>query len=140
MDGQGKDKLHAIKKTLMFQSIDMHLMGDKMEKLGTALFANYSSALMRFPTSLVRVTDRDDSGGIWFSLKKKYEDMSGFERAFPGELYFYNRQFNYRMEVEGWASIVRVEEEVLIRFQVEEVRCVYYKGRRLLLSMLGLEV
>jgi hypothetical protein len=126
----------------MFNHFDLCSLGDRMEKLETALFFNDSAALTRFPTSLARIVDRDDLGGVWFSLKRKYSDMSGFDREFPGQLHFYNRLFNYWMEVEGIASIVTVGVEVFIRFQVSKGRCMYYKGdenKHLTLSLPGHE-
>jgi hypothetical protein len=110
---------------------NLRLLGNKMDKLGTALFSNSSKALMRFPTSLVRLADRDDSGGVWFSLQRKYTDMSGFDRTFPGQLHFYNRAFHYRMEVEGSATIVTEAEDVLIRFQVTDAHCLYFPGKKM---------
>lgn len=81
----------------------------KLEKLETALFYNYSRAVLRFPTTIIQLLKIDNDGNIWFKTRKPYNDISGLDKEFPGELHFYKKSFNYYIIVRGTATIVTTE-------------------------------
>jgi hypothetical protein len=87
-------------------SYDPGKMSRRLEKLRTAIFSDLGNSLLKFPVSIVRISRADDNGELWFNLPKPYRDTSDMERIFPASLHFYNKEYDYYIHVEGFASIV----------------------------------
>ncbi len=90
----------------MFSDLYFDKMGDRIEKLGTAIFSNSSESVLKFPTSIIHVLCVDDNQKIWFAVPKPYADISGMEMTFPVTLHFFNKNYNYYINVDGIASII----------------------------------
>ena len=109
---------------------DFRFLGNRMERLSTALFVNYSMALHKFPVSLIRTIKMDDAGDMVFSMARPYEDMNGFDRQFPAHLHVYNKDRDYYIEAAGNASIMVTELEVLVSFHIVEAQSFHKSLRR----------
>jgi hypothetical protein len=83
----------------------LRFISRKIKNLRTAIFFDYSPAILKMPASVIRVSDVDESGNIWFTVKKPYRDMSGVESRFFSQLRFYNKMFSYFIIIHGVAII-----------------------------------
>ena len=96
----------------MIRDNDLHFLCGKIKQLRTATFTNFSTALLKFPVSVVEASATDDEGNVWFRIKKPYFCMEDFEQSFPAQLHFYNKNINYRIEAHGKATIVDEREGI----------------------------
>jgi hypothetical protein len=110
----------------------INFINNRIEKLQTAIFYNFSKSLIRFPTCLIKITGADGSGNIWFAVKKPYADITDFDKEFPAQLQFYNKRYAFYITVHGRAIIIpendRCSDEALIRFRIFNVE--YYYSKR----------
>ena len=105
----------------MIRDKDLYFLCGKIKQLRTATFTNYSTALLKFPVSVVEASATDDEGNVWFRIKKPYFCIEDFEQSFPAQLHFYNKNINYRIEASGKATIVDKREGIKlnIHFNLE---------------------
>ena len=57
---------------------------EKIKNLGSAIFFNQSDAVLKLPTSIVRIVDIDEYGYIWFFMQKPPQLLNEFEKEFMG--------------------------------------------------------
>lgn len=97
------------------------------EALNTALFYNFSNALLKFPVSLIQLSRFDQQGNMWFELKKPYKEISGMDKSFPGRLHFYKKNFTYYITIDGVATITTEEnpDTVTIKFKISSAEYFY---------------
>lgn len=88
----------------------MDFCGDRLRDLQTAIFTDFSDAVLKFPTNVISIENVDNLGNIFFRVRKPYRDTSGMSQRFFARLQFYNRKFDYYITVEGWAVIVPGED------------------------------
>lgn len=113
----------------------LRFISRKMKKLRTAIFFDYSPAILKIPTSIITVSGVDELGNIWFTVKKPYQDMSGVEDRFFSQLQLYNKSCSYFIIIHGHAIIVTDknaladgdfdksisnENEILVRIAISE--------------------
>lgn len=91
----------------MIQDKDLFFLCEKIEQLRTATFINFSTALLRFPVSVIELSATDDEGNLWFKVRKPYKCIEDLEQYFPAQLHFFNKDFNYRIAVHGKATITK---------------------------------
>ena len=84
----------------------LRFISRKVKNLRTAIFFDYSPAILKMPASVIRISDVDESGNIWFAVKKPYQDMSGVEHRFFSQLRFYNKMCSCFIIIQGIAIIV----------------------------------
>jgi len=126
----------------MIHDKDLHFLCGKIKQLRTAIFTNFSTALLKFPVSVVEVAATDIEGNVWFRITKPYFCIEDFEQSFPAQLHFYNKDINYRIEAHGKASIVDESEGVksnilfnaeshgqyaIIKFRILHAEYFYYR-------------
>jgi|ERR1700722_20060898 hypothetical protein len=108
---------------------DFHFMAGKMKTLNTAIFSNYSPAIVRFPSCIVSEFEFNPQGDVLFSIQRTHEDMTGFDLAFPGHLHFFNRSFDYYVEADGRATIEIEGDLVWVTFRVVRAQYCYSATR-----------
>jgi hypothetical protein len=108
---------------------DFQFMASKMKALDTAIFSNYSPAVVKFPSCLVSALEFDAQGDVLFSIPRAFEDMTGFDLTFPGHLHFFNSDFDYYVEADGRATITITEGEVGVAFRVVKAQYCYSATR-----------
>jgi hypothetical protein len=96
----------------MFSGTFPRGMGFKIKKLSTAIFFDFDDSVLKLPNSIVKVLYVGQGCEIWFSILKPYSDVSGMEKSFPVSLHFYNKNFDYYINVEGIAGIVSNTNEI----------------------------
>jgi hypothetical protein len=84
----------------------LNFISNRIEKLNTAIFYNFSKSLLKFPTCVIKVTGFDEDGNLWFALKKPYEDITEFDNEFPAQLKFYNKMHRFYVTVYGTATLI----------------------------------
>ena len=116
----------------MFFGNYLNFIDDRIEKLKTAIFYNSSQSLLKFPTCIIKITGFDESGNIWFTVKKPYDDITDFDSDFQAELQFYNKSYSFYITVYGKATIIPEKnvsaDEALIRFRIFKAK--YYYSKR----------
>jgi hypothetical protein len=82
-------------------------IGERIEKLDTAIFSGPDSA-WRYPSCIIRHVKMDRSGkSLWFKMKNiALLDETG--KNIPTFLFCYNKQFDFYITVEGTAVIAGV--------------------------------
>ncbi len=96
----------------MIPDKDLYFLCDKIKQLRTATFINFSTALLKFPVSIVEVSATDNEGNLWFKIRKQYSYITDFDQTFPAQLHFYNKEFNYYIAAHGKATIANDNEEI----------------------------
>ncbi|HMG69102.1 MAG TPA: hypothetical protein VK588_15500 [Chitinophagaceae bacterium] len=87
---------------------------EKIKNLGSAIFFNQSDAVLKLPTSIVRIMDVDEYGFIWFYIQKPPQQLTEFEKEFPVKLDFFRKGLDYSLQVIGNGFIVNDPEELMI--------------------------
>jgi len=96
---------------------------EKIKNLGSAIFFNQSDAVLKLPTSIVRIVHIDEYGYIWFFMQKPPQLLNEFEKEFPVKLDFFRKGFDYSLQVMGKGCIVNDPEEVLlVTIHIDETR------------------
>jgi len=83
----------------------------QIQNLSTAIFSDFSSSILKFPTSIIHVLEVSKDGKLLFELPRPYTDISGMEASFPVALHFYNKKYNYYVNVDGLAHIISINNE-----------------------------
>lgn len=96
----------------MIQDRDLQFLCGKIKELHTATFINFSNAVLRLPSDLIEIAATDDAGNLWFAVQSPYICMDDVARSFAAALNFYNKSLNYRIAIQGNATIVNTDEEV----------------------------
>jgi len=96
---------------------NLSFLTTKMQELGSALFYNFSTAVLKFPVSIINFIKVDELGQIWFSVAKPKQSLENFDPEFPGQLHFYKKNVSYHLKTHGKAMIVSDPEEL---FNLEE--------------------
>lgn len=91
---------------------DISFLQDKIQGIGSALFYNLSSGVLKFPTSIITVLKVDEAANIWFFANRPEQDLQVFDREFPVRMQFYRKGKGYHLQITGRAYIVDDPEEV----------------------------
>jgi len=96
---------------------------EKIKNLGSAIFFNQSDAVLKLPTSIVRIINVDEYGYIWFFMQKPAQQLNEFEREFPVKLDFFRKGVDYTLQVIGNGYLVNDPEEIfVITTNIDEVK------------------
>jgi hypothetical protein len=74
---------------------------NKIEQLQNAEFHNLSDSASRLPSSVVTTLTTDDSGYVWFLVKKPPFPVSEIESEFPVRLNYFKKGINYFLQIRG---------------------------------------
>ncbi|HEX6916317.1 MAG TPA: hypothetical protein VF145_13800 [Chitinophagaceae bacterium] len=96
----------------MLTDKQIQFLKDKIHQLENALFYNYSTSVLRLPVSVVRISQVDDLGQVWFYVNRPSQGLEYFEHEFPAQLQFYKKGKKHRVQVHGKAVIVDDPEQL----------------------------
>jgi hypothetical protein len=100
----------------------LNFISNRIGKLNTAIFYNFSNSLLKFPTCIIKVTGFDKYGNLWFAVKKPYQDITGLDKEFPAQLNFYNKMHRFYVTVNGKATLIPDKgihaDQAYIRFRI----------------------
>jgi hypothetical protein len=86
----------------------------KILNLVSAIFFNQSDAVLKLPTSIIRIIHVDEYGYIWFFMQKPPQQLTEFEKEFPVKLDFFRKGLDYTLQIIGNGYIVNDPEELLV--------------------------
>ncbi len=96
----------------MIQDLSITFLREKIMELENALFMSESNALVSLPTHIVRVTEVDESGNIWFIIPKPTQVIESFSKEMPAKLDFFKKGKEFFLKISGVASIVWSSKEM----------------------------
>ena len=91
---------------------NISFLQERIQEIGSALFYSLSSAVLKFPTTIVNTLKVDETGNIWFFINKPEQNLAEFDWEFPAQLQFYRKGKRYFLQIAGKACIVNDPEEV----------------------------
>ncbi len=98
----------------MIQDLSIAFLTGKIKELENALFMSESNALISLPTHIVRISEVDDEGNIWFIIPKPRQVVESFSREMPAKLDFFKKGKDFFLKISGVASII---------WSVSELKC-----------------
>ena len=81
-------------------------------ELENALFMSESNALVSLPTHIVRITEVDEEGNIWFIIPRPTQVIESFSKEMPAKLDFFKKGKEFFLKISGVASIIWTEAEI----------------------------
>jgi general stress protein 26 len=90
----------------MIQDMSISVLREKIKELENALFMSESNALVSLPTHIVRVSEVDEEGNIWFIIPKPTQVIESFSKEMPAKLDFFKKGSSFFLKRSGIASIV----------------------------------
>jgi general stress protein 26 len=96
----------------MIQDMSVPFLSSKMMELENALFISESNALVSLPTHIVRVTEVDEEGNIWFIIPRPTQVIESFSKEMPARLDFSKKGKDFFVKITGVATIVLSDEEM----------------------------
>lgn len=91
---------------------DITFLQDKIQGIGSALFYNMSSGVLKFPTRIVTVLKVDEAANIWFFVNRPAQNLYAFDREFPVRMQLYRKGKGYHLQITGKAYIIDDPEDV----------------------------
>jgi general stress protein 26 len=96
----------------MIQDMSISVLREKIKELENALFMSESNALVSLPTHIVRVSEVDEEGNIWFIIPKPTQVIESFSKEMPAKLDFFKKGSSFFLKISGIASIVWTAREM----------------------------
>ena len=96
----------------MIQDLPLAFLTEKIKELENALFMSESVALVSLPTHIVRNTEVDEDGNIWFIIPKPTQVVESFSKEMPAKLDFFKKGKEFFLKISGVASIAWSPEEM----------------------------
>src|SRR5450631_3483797 len=89
----------------MIQDMSVKFLREKVMELENALFMSESNSLVSLPTHIVRVSEVDEEGNIWFIIPKPTQIVESFSKEMPAKLDFFKKGKDFFLKISGIASI-----------------------------------
>jgi hypothetical protein len=117
---------------------NISFLQNKIQGIGSALFYNLSSGVLKFPTSIVNILKVDEMGAIWFFANRPEQHLQEFDHDFPVHMQLYRKGKGYYLQITGRAYIINDPEELngLIGLP-EEVKAKAFKEMVLIKVKIG---
>jgi general stress protein 26 len=90
----------------MIQDLSIAFLSAKIKELENALFMSESNALVNLPTHIIRITEVDEDGNIWFIIPKPTQVIECFSKEMPAKLDFFKKGKEFFLKVSGIATII----------------------------------
>ena len=75
----------------MIQDMSVTFLRSRIMELENALFMSESNALVSLPTHIVRITEVDEEGNIWFIIPRPTQVIESFSKEMPAKLDFFKK-------------------------------------------------
>ena len=92
--------------------MSISVLREKIKELENALFMSESNALVSLPTHIVRVSEVDEEGNIWFIIPKPTQVIESFPKEMSAKLDFFKKGSSFFLKISGIASIVWSTKEM----------------------------
>src|SRR6185295_16896777 len=96
----------------MIQDMSVTFLRSRITELENALFMSESNALVSLPTHIVRVTEVDEEGNVWFIIPRPTQVIESFSKEMPAKLDFFKKGKEFFLKISGVASIIWSEVEI----------------------------
>jgi general stress protein 26 len=96
----------------MIQELPITFLSEKIKELENALFMSESNALVNLPTHIVRTTEVDEEGNIWFIIPRPTQVIESFSKEMPAKLDFFKKGKEFFLKVSGVATIIWSDSEM----------------------------
>src|SRR4051812_12535164 len=96
----------------MIQDLSVSVLREKIKDLENALFMSESNALVSLPTHIVRVSEVDEEGNVWFIIPKPTQVIESFSKEMPAKLDFFKKGSSFFLKISGVATIVCTSREM----------------------------
>ncbi len=93
-------------------SLPFRMIHEKIYELGSALFFDTGSSLLKMPVSIIKVRSIDEIGQIWFIVPAPRQHIHSFEKEFRSQLNFFKKNAGFHLNITGKAFIVHDPEEI----------------------------
>ena len=94
------------KPTHMIQDMSVTFLSDKIKELENALFMSESNSLVNLPTHIVRTSEVDEEGNVWFIIPRPTQIVESFSKEIPAKLDFFKKGKEFFLKVSGVATII----------------------------------
>ncbi len=95
-----------LKLTNMIQEMPVTFLREKVQELENALFMSESNALVNLSTHVVRISEVDEEGNIWFIIPKPTQVIESFSKEMPAKLDFFKKGSPFFLKISGVATII----------------------------------
>jgi general stress protein 26 len=89
----------------MIQDLSLAFLTEKIKELENALFMSESNALVNLPTHIVRISEVDEEGNIWFIIPKPTQVIESFSKEMPAKLDFFKKGKDFFLKISGVATV-----------------------------------
>jgi general stress protein 26 len=96
----------------MIQDMSVTFLRKKITELENALFMSESNALVNLPTHIVRVSEVDEEGNVWFIIPRPTQVIESFPNEMSAKLDFFKKGKEFFLKISGVASIVWTANEM----------------------------
>jgi general stress protein 26 len=96
----------------MIQDMSVTFLRKKISELENALFMSETNALVNLPTHIVRVSEVDEEGNVWFIIPRPTQVIESFPSEMSAKLDFFKKGKEFFLKISGTASIVRNANEM----------------------------
>jgi general stress protein 26 len=96
----------------MIQDMSVTFLRKKITELENALFMTEPNALVNLPTHIVRVSEVDEEGNVWFIIPRPTQVIESFSNEMPAKLDFFKKGKEFFLKISGVASIVWTANEM----------------------------
>jgi len=96
----------------MIQDMSVTFLRKKITELENALFMSETNALVNLPTHIVRVSEVDEDGNVWFIIPRPTQVIESFSNEMPAKLDFFKKGKEFFLKISGVASIVWTANEM----------------------------
>jgi general stress protein 26 len=96
----------------MIQDMSITFLSEKVKELENALFMSESNALVNLPTHIIRNSEVDEEGNIWFIIPSPTQVVESFSKEMPAKLDYFKKGAAFFLKISGVASIVWTENEM----------------------------
>jgi len=93
----------------------------KIQETRLAKFNAEIGSVLQLPNSIITTLKADDEGNIWFFASCNYTYATNLDKYFYASLDYYNKETHCRLHIDGRATVVEDEEDVL-PFQITKHR------------------
>jgi general stress protein 26 len=90
----------------MIQDMSVSFLSEKIMELENALFISESNALVNLPTHIVRNSEVDEEGNVWFIIPRPTQVVESFSKEMPAKLDFFKKGASFFLKISGVATII----------------------------------
>jgi general stress protein 26 len=112
----------------MIQDLSIAFLSEKIKELENALFVSESNALVSLLTHIVRITEVDEEGNIWFIIPRPTQVVESFSKEMPARLDFFKKGKEFFVKISGMATIIWSAQEMKATGLTRQFSASFEKG------------